>query len=73
MPKHDFLTPKAIANRQKSIGLQKLRWYCQMCQKQVYILNLYIYIKIILQFLMILSVEMKTDSNATLQGMYYYN
>mmetsp|Transcript_17970 Transcript_17970/g.24647 ORF Transcript_17970/g.24647 Transcript_17970/m.24647 type:complete len:405 (+) Transcript_17970:43-1257(+) len=34
MPKHDFLTPKAIANRQKSIGLQKLRWYCQMCQKQ---------------------------------------
>ena len=29
-----FLTPKAIANRIKSKGLQKLRWYCQMCQKQ---------------------------------------
>ena len=34
MPKHDWLTPKAIANRIKSKGLQKLRWYCQMCQKQ---------------------------------------
>ncbi|XP_077863121.1 DNA/RNA-binding protein KIN17-like isoform X2 [Saccoglossus kowalevskii] len=34
MGKHDFLTPKAIANRIKSKGLQKLRWYCQMCQKQ---------------------------------------
>mmetsp|Transcript_29957 Transcript_29957/g.39386 ORF Transcript_29957/g.39386 Transcript_29957/m.39386 type:complete len:404 (-) Transcript_29957:167-1378(-) len=34
MGKHDFLTPKAIANRQKAKGLQKLRWYCQMCQKQ---------------------------------------
>eukprot|EP00873_Tetraselmis_striata_P015347 jgi/Tetstr1/435611/TSEL_024513.t1 len=29
-----FLTPKAIANRIKSKGLQKLRWYCQLCQKQ---------------------------------------
>ena len=29
-----FLTPKAIANRIKAKGLQKLRWYCQMCQKQ---------------------------------------
>ena len=28
------MTPKAIANRIKSKGLQKLRWYCQMCQKQ---------------------------------------
>ena len=28
------LTPKAIANRIKAKGLQKLRWYCQMCQKQ---------------------------------------
>lgn len=27
-------TPKAIANRIKAKGLQKLRWYCQMCQKQ---------------------------------------
>lgn len=34
MPKHDFLTPKAISNRIKSKGLQKLRWYCQICQKQ---------------------------------------
>ena len=38
-----FLTPKAIANRIKAKGLQKLRWYCQMCQKQcrdeVYILR----------------------------------
>lgn len=34
MPKHDFFSPKAIGNRIKSIGLQKLRWYCQMCQKQ---------------------------------------
>ncbi|XP_075086473.1 KIN17-like protein [Nicotiana tabacum] len=34
MGKNDFLTPKAIANRTKAKGLQKLRWYCQMCQKQ---------------------------------------
>ncbi|XP_071960180.1 DNA/RNA-binding protein KIN17-like [Antedon mediterranea] len=34
MPKNGFLTPKAIANRIKAKGLQKLRWYCQMCQKQ---------------------------------------
>ncbi|NWT97879.1 KIN17 protein, partial [Urocynchramus pylzowi] len=34
MGKLDFLTPKAITNRIKSKGLQKLRWYCQMCQKQ---------------------------------------
>ena len=26
----DFLTPKAIANRIKAKGLQKLRWYCQV-------------------------------------------
>jgi DNA/RNA-binding protein KIN17 len=32
--KDGFLTPKAIANRIKAKGLQKLRWYCQMCQKQ---------------------------------------
>ena len=30
----DFLSPKAIANRIKAKGLQRLRWYCQMCQKQ---------------------------------------
>ena len=29
-----FLTPKAIGNRIKAKGLQKLRWYCQSCQKQ---------------------------------------
>eukprot|EP00048_Salpingoeca_helianthica_P017420 m.237137 g.237137 ORF g.237137 m.237137 type:complete len:411 (+) comp20964_c0_seq1:39-1271(+) len=34
MGKDGFLTPKAIANRQKSKGLQKLRWYCEMCKKQ---------------------------------------
>ena len=32
--KAGFLTPKAIANRIKAKGLQKLRWFCQMCQKQ---------------------------------------
>ncbi|PAV75512.1 hypothetical protein WR25_13601 [Diploscapter pachys] len=34
MGKHEKGTPKEIANRTKSKGLQKLRWYCQMCQKQ---------------------------------------
>jgi len=34
MPKHEFLTPKAIAKRIKAKGLQKLRWFCQMCSKQ---------------------------------------
>lgn len=34
MGKHDVGTPKWISNRIKSKGLQKLRWYCQMCQKQ---------------------------------------
>jgi DNA/RNA-binding protein KIN17 len=34
MPKHDFFSPKAIGNRQKARGLQRLKWYCQMCQKQ---------------------------------------
>ena len=29
-----FLTPKAISNRIKSKGMQKLRWYCQSCEKQ---------------------------------------
>jgi DNA/RNA-binding protein KIN17 len=27
-------TPKAISNQQKSKGLQRLRWYCQVCEKQ---------------------------------------
>lgn len=34
MPKSDSHGPKAIANRQKAKGLQRLRWYCQMCEKQ---------------------------------------
>lgn len=32
--KGGFLAPKQIANRIKAKGLQKLRWYCQMCNKQ---------------------------------------
>ena len=27
-------TPKYIANKMKSKGLQRLRWYCQVCEKQ---------------------------------------
>ena len=27
-------TPKHLANKMKSKGLQRLRWYCQVCQKQ---------------------------------------
>ncbi|KAJ2802592.1 hypothetical protein H4S07_004656 [Coemansia furcata] len=34
MAKHEFMTAKAAANRMKAKGLQKLRWYCQMCEKQ---------------------------------------
>ncbi|KAI9912039.1 hypothetical protein PsorP6_009512 [Peronosclerospora sorghi] len=34
MGKHEFLTPKAIGIRIKAKGLQKLRWFCQVCQKQ---------------------------------------
>lgn len=34
MPRAEANTPKAIANKIKSIGLQKLKWYCQLCQKQ---------------------------------------
>ena len=30
----DFLSPKAVANRQKMKGLQKLKFYCQLCEKQ---------------------------------------
>lgn len=29
-----FLTPKAIANRIKAKGLLKLKFYCQVCEKQ---------------------------------------
>ena len=31
---HAAGTPKAIANAMKSKGLQRLRWYCQVCEKQ---------------------------------------
>jgi DNA/RNA-binding protein KIN17 len=34
MGKHEVGTPKWISNKIKSKGLQKLRWYCQMCEKQ---------------------------------------
>ncbi len=34
MGKAEFGTPKWISNNIKSKGLQKLRWFCQMCQKQ---------------------------------------
>lgn len=34
MGKHEVGTPKYIANKMKAKGLQKLRWYCQMCLKQ---------------------------------------
>lgn len=34
MPRAEPGTPKYIANKMKAKGLQKLRWYCQMCQKQ---------------------------------------
>lgn len=27
-------TPKWLDNKMKAKGLQKLKWYCQMCQKQ---------------------------------------
>ncbi|KAI8348297.1 domain of Kin17 curved DNA-binding protein-domain-containing protein [Blakeslea trispora] len=34
MPKAEFMSPKAIANRMKSKGLQKLKFYCQACERQ---------------------------------------
>ena len=34
MGKDGFLTPKAIANRIKAKGLLKLKFYCQVCEKQ---------------------------------------
>ena len=34
MGKAEVGTPKWISNNIKSKGLQKLRWYCQMCEKQ---------------------------------------
>ncbi|XP_047484570.1 DNA/RNA-binding protein KIN17-like [Penaeus chinensis] len=34
MGKAEKGTPKDLANKMKAKGLQKLRWYCQMCLKQ---------------------------------------
>ncbi|KAG7162054.1 DNA/RNA-binding protein KIN17-like [Homarus americanus] len=34
MGKAEKGTPKDLANKMKAKGLQKLRWYCQMCEKQ---------------------------------------
>ncbi|KAL5482898.1 hypothetical protein ACEPAI_9493 [Sanghuangporus weigelae] len=34
MPRAAVGTPKYLANKMKSKGLQRLRWYCQVCQKQ---------------------------------------
>ncbi|GAA5984716.1 hypothetical protein JCM10908_003472 [Rhodotorula pacifica] len=34
MPKAEAGSAKALANKMKSKGLQKLRWYCQVCEKQ---------------------------------------
>ncbi|GAA5814974.1 hypothetical protein MFLAVUS_008478 [Mucor flavus] len=34
MAKAEFMSPKAIGNRMKSKGLQKLRFYCQACERQ---------------------------------------
>ncbi|KAH7924544.1 zinc finger protein RTS2 [Leucogyrophana mollusca] len=34
MPRAEVGTPKYLANKMKSKGLQRLRWYCQVCEKQ---------------------------------------
>eukprot|EP00921_Rhytidocystis_pertsovi_P021976 GHVQ01035139.1.p1 GENE.GHVQ01035139.1~~GHVQ01035139.1.p1 ORF type:complete len:372 (-),score=89.44 GHVQ01035139.1:1257-2261(-) len=34
MPRAEVGTNKWLANKMKAKGLQKLRWYCQMCEKQ---------------------------------------
>lgn len=34
MPKAEVGTPKYVANQMKAKGLQKLRWFCQICEKQ---------------------------------------
>lgn len=34
MGKHEPMTAKAIANRIKAKGLQKIKFYCEMCKKQ---------------------------------------
>ena len=47
MPKAEKGTPKDIANRMKAKGLQKLKFYCQMCAKQCRG-ELYLYVVIIM-------------------------
>ncbi|KDR83040.1 hypothetical protein GALMADRAFT_221025 [Galerina marginata CBS 339.88] len=34
MPRAEVGTPKFVANKMKSKGLQRLRWFCQVCEKQ---------------------------------------
>ncbi|KAI0754787.1 domain of Kin17 curved DNA-binding protein-domain-containing protein [Daedaleopsis nitida] len=34
MPRAEVGTPKYLANKMKAKGLQRLRWYCQICEKQ---------------------------------------
>ncbi|KAK6077272.1 hypothetical protein SCUP234_06684 [Seiridium cupressi] len=34
MPKAEAGSVKALSNKMKSKGLQRLRWYCQVCEKQ---------------------------------------
>uniref|UniRef100_A0A060SYE4 ARAD1C00484p n=1 Tax=Blastobotrys adeninivorans TaxID=409370 RepID=A0A060SYE4_BLAAD len=34
MAKAEVGTPKYVANQMKAKGLQRLRWYCQICEKQ---------------------------------------
>ncbi|KIO33442.1 hypothetical protein M407DRAFT_241048 [Tulasnella calospora MUT 4182] len=34
MPRAEVGTAKYLANKMKSKGLQRLRWYCQVCEKQ---------------------------------------
>ncbi|KAI9742017.1 MAG: hypothetical protein M1834_000406 [Cirrosporium novae-zelandiae] len=35
MPRAEAGSTKAIANKMKSKGLQRLRWYCQICERQM--------------------------------------
>ncbi|TFK52380.1 hypothetical protein OE88DRAFT_1657616 [Heliocybe sulcata] len=34
MPRAEVGTPKYLANKMKAKGLQRLRWFCQICEKQ---------------------------------------
>src|ERR1700753_623051 len=35
MPKAEVGSTKYIANKMKAKGLQRLRWYCQVCERQM--------------------------------------